>query len=61
MEHFYCLGTFSPPAASPGGLPGGPGMGSHRPTSGIPDFQEIAQIVTIIKGFLKVTSCAAHG
>ena len=24
MEHFYRLGTFSPPAASPGGLPRGP-------------------------------------
>ena len=60
MEHFYRFGTFSPPAASPGGLPGGPGMGSHRPTSGIPDFQEIAQIVTIIKGILEVTSWPAH-
>ena len=46
---------------TPGGLPGGPGMGSHRPTPGIPDFQEIAQIVTIIKGILEHCSVAAHG
>ena len=60
MEHFYRSGTFLPPAASPGGLPGGPGMESHRPTSGILDFQEIAQIVTIIKGILEGPSEAAH-
>ena len=53
MEHFYRLGTFLPPAASPGGLPGGPGMGSHRATSGILDFQKVAQIVTFIKGILE--------
>ena len=50
MEHFHSPGTFLPPAASPGGLPGGPGMGSHRATSGILDFQKVAQIVTFIKG-----------
>ena len=49
MEHFYRLGDFLPPAASPAGLPGGPGMGSHWATSGILDFQEIAQIATFIK------------
>ena len=60
MENFYRLGTFSPPAASPGGLPGGPGMGSHWATSGILDFQETAQIVTFIKVILEVASCPAR-
>ncbi len=47
---FLPFGDILPPAASPGGLPGGPGMGSHRATSGILDFQKVAQIVTFIKG-----------
>ena len=48
---FLLKWSILPPAASPGGLPGGPGMGSHRATSGILDFQKVAQIVTFIKVF----------
>ena len=60
ITYFYRLGTFLPPAASPGGLPGGPGMGSHWPTSGIVDFQETAQIVTFIKENSKRHLVCAH-
>ena len=53
MEHFHSPGPFLPPAASPGGLPGGPGMGSHRAPSGFLGFQETAQIVTFKGGILE--------
>ena len=58
---FLPFGDILPPAASPGGLPGGPGMGSHRATSGILDFQEVAQIVRFIKGILRNGAWPAHG
>ena len=60
IEHFHSPGTFSPPAASPGGVPGGPRTGSHRATSGILGFQKTAQIVTFKRGILEHTSCVAH-
>ena len=61
MEYFYPLGRFLSPAASPAGVPGGPGMGSHWAPSGFLGFQETAQIVTIIKEILKDCSWYAHG
>ena len=60
MEHFHSPGTFLPPAASPGGVPGGPRTGSHRATSGILGFQKTAQIVTFKRGILEDTSVPAH-
>ena len=60
MEHFHSPGTFLPPAASLGGVPGGPRTGSHRATSGILGFQKTAQIVTFKRGILEDTSVPAH-
>ena len=60
MEHFHSPGTFLPPAASPGGVPGGPRTGSHRATSGILGFQKTAQIVTFKREILKDGSEVAH-
>ena len=60
MEHFHSPGTFLLPAASPGGVPGGPRTGSHRATSGILGFQKTAQIVTFKGGILKDCSVAPH-
>ena len=61
MEYFYPLERFLPPAASPAGAPGGPGMGSHWAPSGFLGFQKIAQIVTFKGEILEDGSGYAHG